>query len=244
MTTKGKPSALLGARKKPRVMKKPHNHDRKNSSPWGKTVKMTDGSEVETGTAEHREKVRRRHEAGTPAPGKGQVVYNEFHAVNARKFVAHGLPDFEICEIFGVSLRTLALWKQKHPEFAEAMLLRDADGVYVDDSVKRSLLNRANGYSYHSEKVFYDKDAGPVRVAIVEHVPPDVGAQAFWLKNRLPDQWSDRREVNVNARVAAITSGVSQQDALALFRAVLDGATIDLDAVEDDSASASAEDSH
>ena len=35
----------------------------------------------------------------------------------------------------------------------------------------------------------------PVRVeTIKKHVPPDVAAQCFWLKNRQRDRWADRPE--------------------------------------------------
>jgi hypothetical protein len=33
------------------------------------------------------------------------------------------------------------------------------------------------------------------RVSIVEHVPPDVTAQIFWLKNRKPRQWRDAWQI-------------------------------------------------
>jgi hypothetical protein len=33
------------------------------------------------------------------------------------------------------------------------------------------------------------------RVPIVEHVPPDVTAQIFWLKNRKPVEWRDVQQM-------------------------------------------------
>jgi hypothetical protein len=49
-----------------------------------------------------------------------------------------------------------------------------------------SLYNRANGYSYDAEKIFCDKNGKVTRVPYREHVPPDVTACIFWLKNRDP----------------------------------------------------------
>ena len=54
------------------------------------------------------------------------------------------------------------------------------------NGVERSLYSRAVGYSFNSEKIFCNKDGEVTRVPIVEHVPPDVTAQIFWLKNRKP----------------------------------------------------------
>lgn len=46
----------------------------------------------------------------------------------------------------------------------------------------------------------------PTRERIVflevdKQVPPDTGAAAFWLKNRKPDVWRDRQEMDINASV-------------------------------------------
>lgn len=208
---------------------------RRKTSPWHKKYKTTSGKEVVTGTAEHREHLKKRHAAGTPNVHHGRKTdYNEYHPVNARKLIALGCTEFEVCEFFGISLRTCQLWMKDHEEFRDAIKFLDEDGTMADDRVKRSLYHRAVGYSYHSEKIMVvDKEVE--RVPFVEHIPPDTGSMAFWLKNRLPKEFKDRRELDVVAdiRVAAITSQTSPQDALALFRAVLDGATIDLDAVED-----------
>jgi hypothetical protein len=64
-----------------------------------------------------------------------------------------------------------------------------------DARVERSLYNRAVGYSFNSEKIFCNKDGEVTRVPIVEHVPPDVTAQIFWLKNRDPARWRDAWQV-------------------------------------------------
>jgi len=71
--------------------------------------------------------------------------------------------------------------------------------------VKRSLLQKATGYSYHSEKIFC-QDGAVTRVPVVEHVPPSDTTMIFYLKNRDPERWNDRRQVDVRAsvRVAAI----------------------------------------
>jgi len=36
----------------------------------------------------------------------------------------------------------------------------------------------------------------PVIVPYIEHVPPDTTAQIFWLKNRRPEDWRDRKDVD------------------------------------------------
>jgi hypothetical protein len=58
-----------------------------------------------------------------------------------------------------------------------------------DNRVERSLYNRAVGHTFDSVKVFCSKDGVVTKVPIKEHVPPDVAAQIFWLKNRDPAHW-------------------------------------------------------
>jgi hypothetical protein len=53
--------------------------------------------------------------------------------------------------------------------------------------VERSLYQRAVGYSHDAVKVFMPAGAKkPVYAPYVEHVPRDVTACLFWLKNRRP----------------------------------------------------------
>ena len=79
--------------------------------------------------------------------------------------------------------------KMRHVEFARALKV----GKEVsDDRVEKSLYHRANGYSYDAVKIFLDPDTKkPIYVPYTEHVPPDVTACIFWLKNRRPGQWRD-----------------------------------------------------
>jgi hypothetical protein len=65
----------------------------------------------------------------------------------------------------------------------------------ADDRVERSLYNRAIGYSYDAVKIFCDKNGKVTRVPCREHVPPDVTACIFWLKNRNPAKWRDVQNV-------------------------------------------------
>jgi hypothetical protein len=66
-----------------------------------------------------------------------------------------------------------------------------------DSRIERSLAMKAAGYSYHSEKIFIS-DGEPIRVPVVEHVPPEVGAIKLWLGNRRPDKWRDKSEVKLD----------------------------------------------
>lgn len=124
--------------------------------------------------------------------------YNkDYHDDWAWSLAAMGATNEEIASAIGVSKRTIIRWSKEHESFGEAL----ASGKGVSDAkVVRSLYKRAVGYEYTEEKkiVEYDKEGNikPVKVEkITKHVPPDVGAQCFWLKNRQRNSWQDRPEV-------------------------------------------------
>ena len=63
-------------------------------------------------------------------------------------------------------------------------------------SVERSLYERAVGYNYEATKIFMPAGREkPVYAPYIEHVPPDVTAGIFWLKNRDPQHWRDSQQL-------------------------------------------------
>jgi hypothetical protein len=74
-----------------------------------------------------------------------------------------------------------------------------ASASSLDESewrTERSLYQRANGYSYEAVKIFMPANrAKPVYAPYIEHVPPDVTACIFWLKNRDPQHWRDSQQM-------------------------------------------------
>ena len=123
------------------------------------------------------------------AAGRPSKYSPEFDE-KAEKLCRSGATDKEIADFFGVRESTLNNWKLKHPSFMES-LKRGKDEV--DGLVAQSLFRRAMGYSHKSEKVFQYQGA-IVRATTTEHYPPDTTACIFWLKNRQPELWRERRE--------------------------------------------------
>lgn len=99
-----------------------------------------------------------------------------------------GAIDRDLAEYFGVSSRTINIWKVKHPAFRKALVAgKDA----ADDRVERALYERAIGYTFTETKLFQFQ--GEVISEEVEtHVVPDTKACMYWLGNRRRDRWSFR----------------------------------------------------
>lgn len=109
-----------------------------------------------------------------------------------------GLTDEQISEKMGIHVSTLYEWKNDYAEISEA--LKKGKEV-VDRLVENALLKRALGYSYKEttkELVVNKKDGTEemkVTKVVEKEVVPDTTAQIFWLKNRKPEEWRDKRSV-------------------------------------------------
>lgn len=121
---------------------------------------------------------------GRPSKFKAEFVKQ------AEKLAALGATDREVADFFDVNERTLNRWKLENEEFRQSL---NVGKSAPDDRVEQSLYRRAVGYSFDAEKIFHYQGL-ITRADYVEHVPPDVTACIFWLKNRRPEQWRDKPE--------------------------------------------------
>lgn len=113
------------------------------------------------------------------------------YITQAEKLCALGATDIELADFFGVDIRTLYRWKADNDEFCHA--LKAAKEV-ADERVERSLFARANGYE-HDEVDIRVVGGQLVQTPIRKFYPPDTTAAIFWLKNRRPDQWREKQDV-------------------------------------------------
>jgi transcriptional regulator with XRE-family HTH domain len=99
-----------------------------------------------------------------------------------------GLTDEQISKNIGISRSTLSEWKLRFSDISDA--LKKSKEI-ADYEVENALHRRATGYEYLEEKVEIQGKRRTVTQTL-KHISPDVGAAAFWLKNRRPDKWRDR----------------------------------------------------
>lgn len=115
-----------------------------------------------------------------------------------------GLTDEQLAINMNIATGTLYEWKKSYPEINEA-LKRGKEPVDIE--VENALNKKALGFKetllkpmklktvyYHNGK--REKEEEIVQMVEEEiYIPPDVTAQIFWLKNRKPEQWRDKREI-------------------------------------------------
>lgn len=109
-----------------------------------------------------------------------------------------GLTDEQISNNIGITAKTLYEWKNKYSDICNA--LKRGKQV-VDIEVENALHKRAMGYAYVETKTEKDTDGRVKTTQTIKEVPPDVTAQIFWLKNRKPLEWRDRRETALSGEV-------------------------------------------
>lgn len=122
-------------------------------------------------------------------PGRPTKYKPEF-AELAYNYALLGATDNQLADFLSVDEATIHRWKQRHPQFCESL---KAGKVVADGRVAKSLYQRALGYSHAEEKVFNNQ--GEILThSTTKHYPPDPTSIIFWLKNRQPELWREKRE--------------------------------------------------
>jgi len=155
---------------------------------------------------------KRSTAADTPGTTTGAPPdFKEEYSKQAYKLCLLGATDAQLADFFEVAIPTLAGWKSKHSEFSDS-IKKGKD--FADAAVAQSLYNRAKGMSVTKDKAIKltekapvpDAEGNPTRftrqtdrvevVSLTEEIPPDTSAGIFWLKNRQPQEWRDKQEVD------------------------------------------------
>lgn len=131
-------------------------------------------------------------------PGGARSKYDYSFPVLAAGYARDGLTDQQIAHNLGIATGTLYEYKKKFPEFSEAL---KCGKEIVDRIVENALYRRATGFEYEevSREIIVDKNGDEQVVSVkrtTKMVVPDFGAAAFWLNNRKPNDWKDRRHVD------------------------------------------------
>ena len=103
-----------------------------------------------------------------------------------------GLTDEQIAQNIGIAPKTLYKWMNDYGEIRKA--IKKGKGP-VDFQVENALLKRALGYDWEETTTEIYGDGKKHVKKVTRHVPPDVAALVFWLKNRKRDVWRDRPDL-------------------------------------------------
>lgn len=158
---------------------------------------------------ERRKTKKRKTAAGKSGP-KGLYMdwIGDAGVTQIKGWARNGLTNEEIAQKIGITRKTLQIWRKKYPAIGDALKEgKEAADLVIEDSLYR----RAQGYTIKVMKhmkiknIVYDEET---RKKIKEeeeikeyfddlHIPADVTAIIFWLKNRKPKEWRNTPAVDI-----------------------------------------------
>lgn len=116
----------------------------------------------------------------------------------------NGLTDEQISKNLGIAYSTFREYVKKYSALSAA--LKKGKEI-VDIEVENALLKRALGYKYDevTKELIENQETGTselkVTKVVTKEVIPDTTAQIFWLKNRKPEEWRDKKEVKHDGNI-------------------------------------------
>lgn len=136
--------------------------------------------------------------------GRPSLYRPEFDET-ARKVCLLGATNAQLADFLGVGEAAINDWLVLHPGFARAV---QSGRVEADAEIAASLYHRAKGYSHGEDDIRTVSVGGGVSEVVitptVKHYPPDTQAASLWLRNRHPERWKDKVDVDANVRVDAV----------------------------------------
>lgn len=148
--------------------------------------------------------LRNRYDSLKAAKGKYETWQEDDNITLLGAWARDGLTQAQIAKNMGIALSTLKEWIKKYPAISAAL---KKGKELADYEMENALYKKGTGYTVTLRKpiklkeVEYDNNGKKISekekieyAEVEEYIPPDVTAQIFWLKNRKPETWRDKRE--------------------------------------------------
>jgi transposase-like protein len=121
--------------------------------------------------------------------------FKDEYIIQVYKLCLLGATDKELADFFDIDEATLNRWKTQHPEFCKSL---KRGKMQADATVAEKLYHRATGYEH--PEVITATFQGEITdtMEVTKHYAPDTTAAIFWLKNRQPQLWRDKQEIESN----------------------------------------------
>jgi len=129
--------------------------------------------------------------------GKSEMKYRKEIVETLVKHLKKGSTITSACDAVGISKEAFYNWMKTKSDFYDS--IKKVQSV-ADKQVENALFRSAVGFTitekeYRSIKMKGFETGKELVKATKKKVLPNVTAQIFWLKNRNPDEWRDRQEL-------------------------------------------------
>lgn len=113
-----------------------------------------------------------------------------------REWIEEGDSIRDICRKLSISQDTWYRYQKEHETLSELVNLGRR---VMQARVEKSLLKLCTGYEFEELKTIVEEDrSGKKRTKLEKvkrHQPPSAQAISFFLRNRCPEEWSDKKEL-------------------------------------------------
>lgn len=129
----------------------------------------------------------------------------------------------EVCKKLAISPDTWYKYCKEHEALMELVTLGRS---LLCNQVEKSLLKLCTGYEYEELKTIVEEDKNGKKRTKIEkirrHQPPSAQAISFFLRNRMPEEWSDKKEL-------ILDTSQNEDARKKLFLQMINGEIIDAD---------------
>lgn len=148
------------------------------------------------------------------AKGKYQAWLEPEALERVANWAANGLTNEQIAKSMGVHRSTLRDWAGRHPAISDAI---KRGRMLSCEAVENALFTKATGRATstevtvqtHVELVDGERvEVEDFRREVTKTPAPDTAAAIFYLKNRMPERYSDRRTVEVEPTAPTVVLGI------------------------------------
>lgn len=129
------------------------------------------------------------------------TLYKEIYAKQGYRLCLLGADNQKLADFFEVAPSTISEWLVKKRAFSEAI---KAGREVADAKVADALFNRAVGYKHKATKMQLDRNGKWQTKEYTEIYPPDPTSALFWLKNRQPDKWREKLDIEQKTIVVKV----------------------------------------
>jgi len=145
-----------------------------------------------------------------------------------KEWLVQGDTVREVCKKLSISPET---WYKYCREHEILMELVNMGRSVLCNEVEKSLLKLCTGYEYEELKTIVEEDKNGKKRTKLEkikrHQPPSAQAISFFLRNRMPEEWSDKKELILDTRQ-------NEEARKQLFLEMVNGEVVDISECQDE----------
>lgn len=127
-----------------------------------------------------------------------EMIYDsKVHPALARSFIAAGYSVAKCASEMGVKSVTFNMWKEKYPEFAEAVKFGQTKAIA---RIEQAVFDRAIGFEYEEktiENIQSEDGNSRKEKTVTKFALPDVSAQKAFLSAYSPKRWGSNAQLGI-----------------------------------------------